>query len=379
MPLFTFARGRASVRAWPPLRRTSSSPTSAPSAGTSSSPTSTTQLRESIRALRDQGARAARGGVGGDDVPRLGLPAHGRARLPRPRQARGVRRPGRRLLLGARARRGDRRTRTPAAWPWASPSTPTWRCRRSSRSAPRSRSSEWVVPAIAGEKILCLGITEPDAGLRRRRHQDARRAATATSTSSTARRPTSPTATAPTSSCSSRRPTPTPATTASRCSSCPWTRPGVDPREEAREARACTPSDTALLAFQDVRVPDTAVLGQVGKGFYHIMWELQGERLIGAAGCVAGAQRVLRPDAPVRAGAHGVRPPDRQVPGDPPQVRRDGDEDRDGAPARLHDRLALPERRVPRARDLDGEAVRRARSRSRSPTSASRSTAAPAT
>ena len=74
-------------------------------------------------------------------------------------------------------------------------------------------------------------------------------------------------------------------------------------------------SDTALLAFQDVRVPDDAVLGQVGKGFYHIMWELQGERLIGAAGCVAGAQRVLRPDAPVRAGAHRVRPPDRQVPG----------------------------------------------------------------
>ena len=50
-------------------------------------------------------------------------------------------------------------------------------------------------------------------------------------------------------------------------------------------------SDTALLAFQDVRVPDTAVLGEIGKGFYHIMWELQGERLIGAAGCVAGAQR----------------------------------------------------------------------------------------
>ena len=26
------------------------------------------------------------------------------------------------------------------------------------------------------------------------------------------------------------------------------------------------------------------MLGEVGKGFYHIMWELQGERLIGAAG-----------------------------------------------------------------------------------------------
>ncbi|GAC1321953.1 MAG: acyl-CoA dehydrogenase family protein [Thermoleophilaceae bacterium] len=52
-------------------------------------------------------------------------------------------------------------------------------------------------------------------------------------------------------------------------------------------------SDTALLAFNDMRVPADAVLGQVGKGFYHIMWELQGERLIGAAGCVAAAQKVF--------------------------------------------------------------------------------------
>jgi len=50
-------------------------------------------------------------------------------------------------------------------------------------------------------------------------------------------------------------------------------------------------SDTALLAFQDVRVPAENMLGEEGKGFYHIMWELQGERLIGAAGSVAGAQR----------------------------------------------------------------------------------------
>ena len=35
------------------------------------------------------------------------------------------------------------------------------------------------------------------------------------------------------------------------------------------------------------------MLGQEGKGFYHIMWELQGERLIGAAGAVAGAQAVF--------------------------------------------------------------------------------------
>ncbi len=68
--------------------------------------------------------------------------------------------------------------------------------------------------------------------------------------------------------------------------------PGVV-REQRLQKLGMHASDTALLAFQDVRVPATAVLGEVGKGFYHIMWELQGERLIGAAGCVAGAQRAF--------------------------------------------------------------------------------------
>ncbi len=52
-------------------------------------------------------------------------------------------------------------------------------------------------------------------------------------------------------------------------------------------------SDTAELSFEDVRVPAEQLLGEEGKGFYHIMWELQGERLIGAAGSVSGAQRVF--------------------------------------------------------------------------------------
>jgi alkylation response protein AidB-like acyl-CoA dehydrogenase len=68
--------------------------------------------------------------------------------------------------------------------------------------------------------------------------------------------------------------------------------PGVI-REKKLEKLGMHASDTALLAFQDVRVPGDAVLGEIGKGFYHIMWELQGERLIGAAGSVAGAQRVF--------------------------------------------------------------------------------------
>jgi citronellyl-CoA dehydrogenase len=52
-------------------------------------------------------------------------------------------------------------------------------------------------------------------------------------------------------------------------------------------------SDTGELSFEDVRVPADAVLGEVGKGFYHIAWELQGERLVAAAGCHAGAERMI--------------------------------------------------------------------------------------
>lgn len=72
----------------------------------------------------------------------------------------------------------------------------------------------------------------------------------------------------------------------------PMDTPGVI-RERKLEKLGMHASDTALLAFQDVRVPDSAVLGEVGKGFRQIMWQLQGERLIGAAGCVAQAQKVF--------------------------------------------------------------------------------------
>ena len=52
-------------------------------------------------------------------------------------------------------------------------------------------------------------------------------------------------------------------------------------------------SDTAELSFTDMRVPAANMLGEEGKGFYNIMWELQSERMVAACGCVAGAQRVL--------------------------------------------------------------------------------------
>ena len=52
-------------------------------------------------------------------------------------------------------------------------------------------------------------------------------------------------------------------------------------------------SDTAELLFEDCRVPAANLIGEEGEGFKHIMWELQGERMIAAAGAIAGAQRTF--------------------------------------------------------------------------------------
>lgn len=49
-------------------------------------------------------------------------------------------------------------------------------------------------------------------------------------------------------------------------------------------------SDTALLHLDGVRVPGDALLGTLHEGFQQIMWQLQGERLIGAISSVAAAR-----------------------------------------------------------------------------------------
>jgi alkylation response protein AidB-like acyl-CoA dehydrogenase len=153
------------------------------------------------------------------------------------------------------------------------------------------QKQEWVVPAIKGEKILCLGITEPDAGsdvagIKTRAVRDEAAgewvingAKTYITNGHRADVIVLVTKTDPDAGYDGFT-----------LFLVPMDAPGVV-REKRLEKLGMHASDTALLAFQDVRVPDSAVLGQVGKGFYHIMWELQGERLIGAAGCVAGAQR----------------------------------------------------------------------------------------
>jgi alkylation response protein AidB-like acyl-CoA dehydrogenase len=52
-------------------------------------------------------------------------------------------------------------------------------------------------------------------------------------------------------------------------------------------------SDTAEIAFDDVQVPAECLLGEEGRGFYQISWQLQGERLVGAIMAVAGAERAF--------------------------------------------------------------------------------------
>jgi citronellyl-CoA dehydrogenase len=53
-------------------------------------------------------------------------------------------------------------------------------------------------------------------------------------------------------------------------------------------------SDTAVLSFEDMRVPLSNRIGDEGKGFYYQMGQFQIERLIGAVGAVAGAERAVR-------------------------------------------------------------------------------------
>jgi len=59
-------------------------------------------------------------------------------------------------------------------------------------------------------------------------------------------------------------------------------------------------SDTAELAFEDCRIPQRYLLGQENQGFYYIMMNFQGERLIAALAAVAAAQQCV--DDAVRYG-----------------------------------------------------------------------------
>src|SRR2546429_9334467 len=59
-------------------------------------------------------------------------------------------------------------------------------------------------------------------------------------------------------------------------------------------------SDTALLFFEDCRIPVRYLLGEENQGFYPVMTNFQGERLAAAIGAVSGMQQLV--DEAIRYG-----------------------------------------------------------------------------
>lgn len=53
-------------------------------------------------------------------------------------------------------------------------------------------------------------------------------------------------------------------------------------------------SDTAEIYFDECRIPARYLLGEENQGFYHIMTNFQGERLVGALAAMAGMEKAVR-------------------------------------------------------------------------------------
>jgi acyl-CoA dehydrogenase len=69
-------------------------------------------------------------------------------------------------------------------------------------------------------------------------------------------------------------------------------RPGYQ-RGRRLEKIGCKAQDTAELFFADVRVPVSNLLGEEGRGFYHLMTQLSQERLVQAIRAVASSEVAL--------------------------------------------------------------------------------------
>jgi len=150
----------------------------------------------------------------------------------------------------------------------------------------------WLVPAIAGEKIGAIAITEPDAGsdvaaisTRAVRDGDVWRINGRKTFITNGTRAHFLTLVVKTDPAAGHRgislfivDTSLPGVTVSR----------------TLEKLGMHSSDTAELAFDDVPVPNADLVGgQPGEGFGQLMWQLQYERLAGAAASVGHATQVL--------------------------------------------------------------------------------------
>ncbi len=125
------------------------------------------------RLVRGEGAGPPRRALGGGDLRRLGLRAHGRARLPRPLLPRGVRRSGRRLPVQPRAGRGDHQVQLGRA---RDGRRGAHRHGHAAGVPVRHRGAEAGVPGARdqGREDLLPGHHRAGRRVRRGGHQDAR-------------------------------------------------------------------------------------------------------------------------------------------------------------------------------------------------------------
>jgi citronellyl-CoA dehydrogenase len=151
--------------------------------------------------------------------------------------------------------------------------------------------AEFLTPAIQGEKIAALGITEPGAGsdvahIRTTARRDGddyviNGAKTFITNGTQADFITLAVRT---------NPDATPAFAGISLVLCPTDVKGFSIGRKLKKLGNHS-SDTAELHFEDVRIPRRYLLGEENHGFVYIMRNFQGERLVGALTAITGARR----------------------------------------------------------------------------------------
>ncbi|MGM7680822.1 acyl-CoA dehydrogenase family protein [Cytobacillus sp. Hm23] len=154
------------------------------------------------------------------------------------------------------------------------------------------QQQKYLKPALRGEKIASIGITEPNHG------------SDVASIETRAKRDGNEWVINGAKTFITNGPSADFITLVTRTSDCPGykgislflvetNRPGCTVSKKLDKV-GMRSSDTAEFVFEDVRVPHENLLGQEGRGFAQIMWELQGERLIAAAGAIGMADHAYK-------------------------------------------------------------------------------------
>ena len=115
-------------------------------------------------------------------------------------------------------------------------------------------------------------------------------------------------------------------------------------------------SDTGLIHFDDVRVPQTNRIGEEGMGFTYQMMQFQEERLWAAANAIQSLLELHPADGRLRARAADLRQERSRPPGLPLQARRAEDRGRVAARPGLHGDREVRRRRRRHRVGVDGQA-----------------------